>query len=179
MLREGSPEKGGGYMPKGVYSRKPGGNNNNLKHGQSYTPTYVSWRQMLMRCQNPNVRQYQWYGARGIKVCARWKDFTNFYADMGDRPEGMTLDRLDNDEDYELSNCRWATNSEQSHNKRNNRLIRFNGETLHLTEWAKRLKLSKATLSARLTRYGWSVERALTTPALHKSQDFRSKPLQH
>lgn len=161
-------------MPKGVYVRKSGGNNNAFQHGQSYTKTYVSWRQMWMRCSNPNVKQYQWYGARGIKVCDRWKDFKNFYADMGNRPEGLTLDRIDNDGDYEPSNCRWATQQEQQRNRRDNVWLTLNGQTLTLTEWGRQLGISKVTLCARLTRYGWSVERALTTPALVKSQSFRS-----
>ncbi len=174
LIRLGGNLRGGSAKSCGCQKRPS--NNNNRQHGQSYTTTYASWSRMLMRCQNPNVRQYQWYGARGIKVCDRWKTFKNFYTDMGDRPRGMTLDRIDNDGNYEPSNCRWATNSVQHHNKRSNHLITFNGETLNLTDWANCIGISKVTLCARLTRYGWSIERALTTPAQFKSQTFRSKP---
>jgi len=163
-------------MPKGVYVRKPGGNNNNLQHGQSYTGTYRSWRSMNNRCTNISDAHYPLWGGRGIKVCDRWKDFKNFYADMGDRPEGLTLNRINNDGDYEPSNCHWATQKEQQRNRRDNVWLTFNGETLNLTDWADRIGISKVTLCARLTRYGWSIERALTTPAQFKSQTFRSKP---
>ena len=135
---------------------------------------------MLTRCTNVNDEHYELWGGRGIKVCDRWRtSFKNFYADMGDRPEGLSLDRIDNDGDYEPSNCRWATQKQQQNNRRNNTSLAFNGLTATMSDWADRLGISKVTLCARLTRYGWSVERALSTPAQFKSQDFRSKPLQH
>ncbi len=162
-------------MPKGVYVRKPGGNNNNLQHGQSYTATYRTWRSMLTRCTNPRHHNYRLWGGRGIKVCDAWKDFKTFYADMGDRPVGMTLDRIDNEGDYDPTNCRWASQKEQQRNRRDNVFLTLEGRTATLTEWANRIGISKVTLCARLTRYGWSVERALTTPAQVKSQAFRSK----
>lgn len=89
------------------------------KHGMIDTPEYRSWQGMMQRCNDPNSTSYANYGGRGISVCARWHDFRNFYADMGARPEGMTLDRFpDNDGNYELGNCRWATGSEQRSNQR-------------------------------------------------------------
>ena len=93
------------------------------KHGHSLqghtTRTYRSWYGMLSRCTNPNHKDWQYYGGRSIVVCARWKDFRNFLADMGERPEGKTLDRYpNNDGNYEPSNCRWATPAEQEQNKR-------------------------------------------------------------
>jgi hypothetical protein len=86
-----------------------------------HTATYESWRGMRARCQYPKSNTYRYYGAKGIRVCDRWQSFANFLADMGERPEGMTLDRVNIDGDYEPGNCRWATPLEQTHNRRNSR----------------------------------------------------------
>jgi hypothetical protein len=88
------------------------------RHGQCGTGAYRSWRNMLRRCSDPSVKNYAAYGARGIRVCDRWMMFDNFYADLGERPEGKTLDRLDNDKGYCKDNCRWATRREQDQNTR-------------------------------------------------------------
>lgn len=85
---------------------------------------------MLERCGNPNCETYKYYGGRGISVCARWKTFENFYADMGDRPKGMSIERIDNNGNYEPGNCRWATQFEQVRNSRNNRRVTYAGKTL-------------------------------------------------
>ena len=91
---------------------------NNRKHGLHGTPTYRSWRAMKSRCSNPNRHDRHIYLARGIKVCDRWLRFENFLADMGERPDGTSLDRIDNDGHYEPGNCRWATPKEQRANQR-------------------------------------------------------------
>ena len=100
-------------------------------HGWVGTPTYRSWSCMKTRCTNPKRKEWPRYGGRGITFCARWVSFENFLADMGERPEGMTLDRIDNDGNYEPGNCRWATAPEQAHNSRVTKL------TAEQIEWIK------------------------------------------
>lgn len=90
----------------------------NERHGYTGTRTYVSWQGMRNRCENPSNADYENYGGRGIEVCDRWTVFENFVADMGDRPARKSLDRIDNNGNYEPANCRWATASEQRRNQR-------------------------------------------------------------
>lgn len=90
--------------------------------GRKSSPTHKSWHAMKSRCSNPNDPSYERYGGRGIKVCSRWEVFENFLADMGERQDGLTLDRIENDRDYQPGNCRWATPAEQARNRSNNTL---------------------------------------------------------
>lgn len=146
-----------------------GKQNASVVHGRSFTPEHRSWTQLIQRCTNPNNPAYAKYGGRGITVCARWRNsFVDFLADMGERPSlGHSLDRIDNDAGYFKENCRWATKSEQACNRRSNRLLTLGAETLPVMEWSRRTGLKRSTIEQRLV-YGWSVERALTTPVLSK-----------
>lgn len=136
-------------------------------HGQTKTATYQAWRGMRDRCENPSNSSYKNYGGRGIKVCQRWlESFENFFADMGARPTAKhSLDRFpDQDGDYEPKNCRWATWTEQQRNKRNNSLLTYNGKTQCISAWAEEKGISPAVLYARICRYKWSPDEALTRP---------------
>jgi hypothetical protein len=145
-------------------------------HGQSRvndgvgTPEYETWRHMISRCNSVSCTGYENYGGRGIKVCDRWlESFENFLADMGEKPSPKhSIDRINNDGNYEPSNCRWATKQEQDTNRRTNRKYTLNGETLCVTEWAKRLGVHSQTIFNRIDTYGWTIEEALTLPKSSK-----------
>lgn len=136
-------------------------------HEMRWTKTYTSWVQMKARCSSPTHTNWKQYGARGIKVCERWFSFTDFFADMGERPEGTTLDRIENSKGYEPGNCRWATHAVQSRNRGVTVWIEFNGETMCMSDLAVRLGLNITTLCYRLKH--WGAERALSEP-LHKEK---------
>lgn len=136
------------------------------RHGLRSQPEYQIWLQMKARCHNRRNKAYRHYGRRGIKVCKRWREsFAAFYADVGPRPtSGHLIERRNNSRGYEPGNCYWATRAEQSRNKRNNVWIEFDGKRMVRRDWEKHLGMRKGTLSQRLISYGWTVERALTTP---------------
>jgi len=134
-------------------------------HGRGGTPEYILWAGMKDRCQNAHGRHFPGWGGRGIKVCERWHKFENFFADMGPRPSTKhSLDRIDNDGNYEPGNCRWATWTEQASNRRNNDMVQFRGETRTLNEWSRVLGIGQGTLWHRLYTSKWSVDEALGTP---------------
>lgn len=118
-------------------------------HGASATRDYASWRGMLDRCENVNHPAYARYGGRGITVCRRWHKYANFSADMGPRPKGMTIDRIDNKKGYTPVNVRWATRSEQMQNVRHNLNIRHHGQVLSLGAWARKTGIAAKTISGR------------------------------
>ena len=119
------------------------------------TATYRTWDGIIQRCCNPHSPVYLKYGARGITVCDRWKRFENFLADMGDRPLGKTIDRIDSSKGYYPENCRWATIFEQNANTTRNVWVVFNGQTLILSEWARRLNISRGALRHRYREGTW------------------------
>lgn len=132
-------------------------------------PTYGSFLSMKKRCYEKNNRNYKYYGGRGITVCDRWKLYKNFLADMGERPIGKTLDRINVDKGYFKDNCRWATPKEQADNRRPYKCsITYNGVTKSIEDWAKDAGLNMWTFKDRIKRYGWSIERALNTPTMPK-----------
>lgn len=133
------------------------------KHGAYKTKVYGVWHAMLDRCRCSTNESFRDYGGRGITVCDRWLDFQSFLADMGDRPEGGTLERIDVNGHYCPENCRWATQREQGNNRRNNLRLTANGRTQTLAEWAAELGVPKSSIRYRLAR-GASVEDALFKP---------------
>ena len=141
-----------------------------LKHGASRrgrkTAAYRIWVGMRKRCENARCKSWPDYGGRGIRVCARWESFQAFLADMGEPPPGMSIERMDNDGDYEPGNCRWATRREQHENTRRTRLLSHGGRTQTLASWAREIGVSHSTILTRLRR-GWPLDRALGKGGRH------------
>lgn len=126
------------------------------KHGDTGSPTWISWRSMKNRCNCRTSPDYDLYGGRGIFVCERWNEFENFLEDMGERPPGTSLDRIDSDDGYYQENCRWSTPMEQANNRRNNRIVSFGGEDLTIAEFARSINADR-----KMVRY-WLVEKGLS-----------------
>lgn len=132
-------------------------------HGKSRMPEYRIWAGMRQRCgDGPHASKD--YGPRGIRVCERWQTFENFYADMGPRPRGMTIDRKDPNGNYEPSNCRWATRQEQATNKRNTHFITWNGKTQSAAQWERELGLGQNVVAQRIKK-GCPIEQVLNISA--------------
>jgi hypothetical protein len=143
------------------------GNTNNRTHNMSHTDEHNIWCAMQNRCTNPNAPKYKNYGERGIKICDRWQDFSNFYADMRNRPSKKhSIDRIDNDGNYEPGNCRWVTNIVQSRNKSTNKVVELNGIKLCIVEWCevmgiRRGKIYEMTKTGRTKNKSRSIEEVL------------------
>lgn len=135
-----------------------------VKHGLSETVEFGIWTGIQTRCYNRRTKAFKDYGGRGIVVCDRWlESFDNFLADMGKRPsKHHSIDRKDNNGNYEPSNCWWATSKEQNGNKRNNVMVTINGITKHMTDWIRDLGLNKNTVYSRIYFNKWPIEKALT-----------------
>jgi hypothetical protein len=132
------------------------------------TAEHVVWCEIVARCTNPRHKSYADYGGRGITVCQRWMRFETFISDMGPRPSGKhTVERVDNDAGYQPENCVWALQAQQAVNKRNNRHITHDGQTLTVSQWAAAVGLKAATIYTRLHN-GWSPAAAITTPLLRR-----------
>lgn len=134
-------------------------------HGLRHTPEYSVWCGMIARTENAKCTRFCNHGGRGIRICERWRsNFSNFYEDMGPRPSPhYSIDRIDNNGNYEPGNCRWATATQQARNTRRNRFLTFNGQTRCVSEWSNIIGVSPDALLMRL-KNGWGVERALMTP---------------
>jgi hypothetical protein len=138
-------------------------------HGRSGSITHNSWRAMRRRCSDKKLDMYDHYGGRNIRVCERWSSrgvgFSNFLADMGERPSPMhSIDRIDVNGDYCPENCKWSTATEQARNKSVSRMETIDGETLCSTEWANRYGMKLTTIHGRM-RKGATFEQALKRPA--------------
>ncbi len=147
-----------------ILPRRPDGRI--IFHGKSKHPLYKRWKSMMHRCLDPNTENFPNYGGKGIAVCERWMNVSNFIKDMGLPPSRRhQIDRIDNDGNYEPNNCRWVTMQEQQNNKTNNRLLEFNGCTKTMCDWERHLgfKVGTGGIRYRLNS-GWTIQKALSTP---------------
>ena len=134
-----------------------------IKHGFCGTKIYKKWEDMKARCNNPNNKRFKDYGGRGIKICDEWlADFMNFYnwAICNGYKEGLTIERIDNNGNYEPSNCKWITRAEQMKNTRNCHYIEYNGETHCISEWLKILGITSRSIANKLYK-GYPIEKLI------------------
>lgn len=145
----------------------------NYRHGMRHSRIYNIWRSMGQRCSNPNNNRYSVYGGRGIVVCAEWKYFIGFYewSISNGYNDGLTIDRINPNGNYEPNNCRWVTQKVQQNNRNNNRYIEFNGNIHTLGEWSEITGINLGTIWDRLKR-GWSIEKTLTTTPITGNNQF-------
>lgn len=161
-LRTGNTKSCGCFKREVTVAR----NETNATHGMTGTPEWITWDSMIQRCTNDKHKSYSVYGGAGIKVCKKWlNSFEAFYKDMGPRPAGKTLDRIDNNKGYKPGNCRWATAKEQANNRHNNVKLTANGVTDTVANWARKTGIGPKTIAYRI-KNGWSVEQALTVTPL-------------
>jgi len=129
--------------------------------------TYVSWCRMKTRCDNPNMRDFKYWGGKGIKYPDKWKTFDGFLEDMGPCPYGHSIERRDNNKNYSKENCLWIPKENQSKNRSTNHLITYGGLTMTIEDWSRKTGINATTIHQRL-KYGWSEEHAITVNAVHK-----------
>lgn len=140
--------------------------------GGKHSSVYNTWLCMRERVFNKNHEHYHYYGGQGITICDKWLTFEGFYEDMGDRPKGHTIDRIDNDKSYYKENCRWANSKTQGNNKKDVRMFTYKNKTQNMSDWAKEYNLTPACFCARLND-GWDFEKALLTPIDESKQRFK------
>jgi len=131
------------------------------KHGMHRTPIYRRWAAMRDRCLNPNDRAFAHYGGRGISIAPRWRIFENFLADMGPRPDGLELERIDNDGPYSPTNCRWATRQEQMRNTRRTRFVTLGGKIMCVKDAAAVIGIKNDRIATRVHKKGVSHQDAI------------------
>lgn len=148
-----------------------------LRHGHArnggMSAEYRIWLGITQRCTNPNLLAYRNYGGRGISVCERWRVFENFLSDMGPRPAGASIDRIDNDGNYEPANCRWSSAEEQAQNKRTTKKFSWRGEHHTVATFSSVIGLTRKATAARLSRAGWDAERVYQVAILPKKEQYR------
>ena len=132
-----------------------------LSTSKEYSGTYNSWMEMRKRCFSSSYKDFKYYGGRGVSVCLRWNSFETFLNDMGKKPRGMTLERMNNDNDYMPSNCRWATRSEQVINRRVTKFASINGKKLCLAHWANELGISSSALYHHMKKSGLTAQQEI------------------
>lgn len=154
----------GCYFREVLVARATHGHSRRASGKHAKSSTYRCWQNMMMRCYRTTYRKFHNYGGRGIRVCDQWHRFEQFLADMGEKPTDLTLERINNEGDYNPKNCRWASYREQSRNRRVNRLLTANDETHVLEDWAVRLGVAPSVIRGRLQR-GWTVEEAVSLPS--------------
>lgn len=177
-LRSGKTRSCGCFSREVAVERGRRQSARNRKHGLSGTAEYAIWVSMIRRCENQDDPGYHNYGGRGIRVCERWRgSFLAFLEDMGVRPSpGLSINRIDNDGDYEPGNCCWSTSKEQVRNTRRNVLVEHDGETLCIAEWAERYGISSSLLHGRL-KAGWSFELAVSREERSGDAGFYATPI--
>lgn len=139
----------------------------NTKHGGRYHSLYSTWLDIKKRCYNPNSHDYHNYGGRGIQMCEEWRNNFDIFEEWclsHGYAKGLSIDRINNNGNYEPSNCRWVSNKTQCNNKRTNFIITYNNETHTLMEWSEITGIKWGTIRKRIVEYHWSIEKALTTP---------------
>lgn len=168
LTRKHKPTRSCGCIHRETIKANFGEKHACFKHGHSTgykrSKALSVWSGMMRRCYKPKEKAYKNYGARGITVCDRWHKFENFLEDMGQPPEGLTIERIDNEKGYSPENCRWATPLDQVLNRRANLNFTINGKTKILSQWAEEHGINYFSLYSRVKKLGWEIERAIETP---------------
>lgn len=167
---QGTRMKKGSTKSCGCYSVEVSTKHGN-KSGGKESGAYTSWRGMIDRCTNPNADNYQYYGGRGISICERWLDFSNFLEDMGERPLKGTIERKNNSKGYFPENCAWACRRKQANNTRRNHYITYKGKQMSIAEASRIYGIPYYTLRSRIYNYKWDIEKAIETPTKGKAKE--------